>query len=219
MSKLTQIPDQPTALGMAASGAYKFSKGLGKGAYAFGKQAHSLQNKVNPLINKAARGFNKAAGLKSGGFGGAMLAADMAITGYSVDATYDPTVHDSRLSEFGKTFLSSNLVELGLTAAVGMLGGGAIGGAIAVGSMALSAAGFGPGEFIKTKMDTMGREFDNERYGRGPTKQNEQTNRATNQNMSLLGQAGFGGNEVINPQSFAARQRGLLGSEAMLMHN
>ena len=184
----------------------------------------AIQRGVTPAINRGANAFNKFANIPK--IGGAMMAADLLLTGYHADATYDPTVHDNRINEFGKNFIANNVAEFGVAGTLGLASKffkspalAAVGMGVGVASMALSMSGFGPGEFIKRKMDTMGREFDNEKYGRGPIRQNEQTLRATSQNMQLLGQAGFGGNEVINPQSFAARKRGLLGSEAMLMHN
>lgn len=202
------------------NGAVRFNRALDVPA----RGMASLQRRVNPLVKAGAGAFDKFANMKY--VGGAMMAADVLMTGFIADATYDPTVHDNRVNEFGKHFLANNAVELGVAGTLGLASKfikspklAMAGMGVGVASMALSMSGFGPGEFIKTKMDTMGREFDNERYGKSPIKQNEQTLRATNQNMSLLGQAGFGGNEVINPQSFAARQRGLLGSEAMLMHN
>lgn len=216
-------PVQSSRFTKLKNGAVRLNRGMDVVA----KRVSSLQQKTHPLVRKGAGAFDKFANVKY--IGGPLMAADFLLTGYMTDATYDPTTHDNRVNEFGKNFIAHNLVEaagLGVAGGIGMAAKkfkspklAAIGMGIGAASMALSLAGFGPGEFVKRKMDTMGREFDNERYGRGPIKQNEQTLRATSQNMSLLGQAGFGGNEVINPQSFAARQRGLLGSEAMLMHN
>lgn len=217
MPEISRIPphNKFSFLNATARGAV----GAGRGAHLLGKGVHEVAQKTKPFVNTMASGFNRMAGAKAFGIGGALTMVDMAVTGFMTDATYDPTVHDNRINEFGKTMLAEMGTELPIGLMATALGGGPAGIAVALGTTALSMAGLGPGHFLKTKMDTMGREFDNERYGKGPIQQNQQTLRATSQNMQLLGQAGFGGNEVINPQSFAARQRGLLGSEAMLMHN
>lgn len=183
-----------------------------RGSLRAGEAANSFLNKVNPILNKATMPASKF--VNSRFSPGLMTMAAVGFSGYSAMASYDPRIHDSRASEVAKNVIANDMVALGSSALafkISPLAGAAL--------MGAELMGVGPSQLVRQGMDSLGRKFDKERFGGTIIQQNENTMRATSQNLSLLGQAGYGGNEIINPQSFAARKRGLLGSEAMLMHN
>ena len=80
-------------------------------------------------------------------------------------------------------------------------------------------SGVGANAMLERGLGKMTDQMESDQYGKRRVSQNEQTARATSDQMSLILQTGYAGNEMINPQSFSARRRGLLGNEAMLMHN
>jgi hypothetical protein len=80
-------------------------------------------------------------------------------------------------------------------------------------------SGVGANAMLERGIGKMADQLQSDQYGKKRISQNEETMRAASDQMSLITQTGFAGNELINPQSFSARRRGLLGNEAMLMHN
>jgi hypothetical protein len=197
------------------TGKYAGKKSLSAGSAAF-KMAETAGRGVvrsSNFLSKATSPFSSMATSKY--VPGVMTLASPFFGTYSSITNYDPEQHESRGMEVAKSLLSADVVG-------GVLSSAAfeINPLLGIGVSALEFSGRGISSLVETAVDTAGLKYEQSRYGnRAPIRQNENTMRATNQTMSLLGQAGFGGNEVINPQSFAARKRGLLGSEAMLMHN
>lgn len=80
-------------------------------------------------------------------------------------------------------------------------------------------SGVGANQILERSLGKIADQLESDQYGKRRVSQNERTARATSDQMSLILQSGYAGNELINPQSFSARRRGLLGNEAMLMHN
>jgi len=196
-------------------------KFAGKTAYAGGKKffhgvesmGNFARDKFNPALNKAMSPVAKMANSRFvPGF------ATLASTGfglYSGISNYDPTKHESRVHEgFKNVVADEGFAVIATQAAFG------IHPLLGLGVIASEIAGVGASTYAREAMNSAGLQYDQVRHGtRAPIQQNENTMRATTQNLNLLGQAGYGSNEIINPQSFGARKRGLLGSEAMLMHN
>lgn len=148
---------------------------------------------VTPLMSKT---MNKVGGISKmmpAGLNNFALTAGLSV--FMAESTFDPTIHDSKITEIGKQAMSMGVDNLAF----------AINPLLGLGMMAASMAGMPtPGNIAMGAMNAMGNKTDFYRYGRKTVTQNERTRRATSSNLAMLGQAG----------NFAT-----LGNEAMIAHN
>lgn len=197
-------------------------KSWGEGPKGFGKVMTGAAGAGTGTLAAGGYGFGKAMNkLDEMRIPGADVMTMAALVGgmtARMDSYHDsPQDHSSRMhAALGAVSTEAfDTMLLGAAATMGPVGLLAAG----LSSVAGENTGVGIPQMVERSLGSMADQLESDQYGKKTVSQNERTMRAASEQMSLITQTGFAGNELINPQSFSARRRGLLGNEAMLMHN